>query len=158
MKYILAEAQIEDQETIVVVFCSPQFPGRRTLELYYIFSAEISDVNKFEQLIVEKDFLYFALAEKNLEDCVRQKMTAGWGECDQKIALVVPLVMQLGISSLKKPIVQNTKNMTSEGLVFSGKSSNVHRCFVDVAVHRCCIVASNRFTLSSKGLNKHLPE
>ena len=48
------------------------------LELYYNFLTRFCDVNKFEELAMETDSLYLALAERELEDCIRPEMIAEW--------------------------------------------------------------------------------
>ena len=47
------------------------------LELYYFFT-RFCDVNKIEDLEMDTDSLYLALAEKELEDCIRPEMRAEW--------------------------------------------------------------------------------
>ena len=47
------------------------------LELYYNFF-RFCDVTKFEELEMDTDSLYLALAEKELEDCIRPEMRAEW--------------------------------------------------------------------------------
>ena len=48
------------------------------LELYYNFFTRFCDVNKFQELEADTDSLYLALAEKELEDCIRPEMRAEW--------------------------------------------------------------------------------
>ena len=48
------------------------------LKLYYNFFTRFCDVNKFEELEMDTDSLYVALAEKELEDCIRPEMRAEW--------------------------------------------------------------------------------
>ena len=48
------------------------------LELYYNFFTRFCDVTKFEKLEMDTDLLYLALAEKELEDCMRPEMRAEW--------------------------------------------------------------------------------
>ena len=48
------------------------------LELYYNFFCRFCDVNKFEELEMDTDLLYFAPAEKELEDCIGPEMRAEW--------------------------------------------------------------------------------
>ena len=40
------------------------------LELYYKFFDKFSDVNKVEELKMDTDSLYLALAEENLDKCI----------------------------------------------------------------------------------------
>ena len=46
------------------------------LELYYNFFTKFCDVGKFEELEMDTNSLYLALAEKELEDCIRPEMKA----------------------------------------------------------------------------------
>ena len=74
----LAKAEIEHKEPIIVGFFFLQYAKLRMLELYYNFFTRFCDVNKFEELEMDTDSLYIALAEKELEDCMRHEMTAEW--------------------------------------------------------------------------------
>ena len=74
----LAESQIEHKEPIIVGFFILQYAKLRTLELYYNFFTKFCEVNKVEELEMDTDSLYFALAEKELEDCIRPEMTTEW--------------------------------------------------------------------------------
>ena len=61
----LAKAQIEHDEPIIVGFFIHQHAKLRVKELYYNFFTKFCDVNKFEELELDTDSLYLALAEKN---------------------------------------------------------------------------------------------
>ena len=74
----LAKAEIKDKEPIIVGFFILQYAKLRMLELYYNFSTKFSDVNKFQELEMDTDSLYLALAEKEVEDCIRPEMRAEW--------------------------------------------------------------------------------
>ena len=69
----LAKAEIEHKEPIIVGFFILQYAKPRMLELYYNFFTKFEVVNKFEELEMDIDSLYLALAEKDLEDCTRLK-------------------------------------------------------------------------------------
>ena len=74
----LAKAQIEHKEPIIVGFFILQYANLRMLKLYYNFFTKFCDVHKFEELELDTDSLYLALAEKELEDCTRPEMRAEW--------------------------------------------------------------------------------
>ena len=74
----LAKAQIEHKEPIIVGFFNLQYAKLRMLELYYNFCTKFYDVNKFEELDMDTDSLYLALAENELGDCIRPDMRAKW--------------------------------------------------------------------------------
>ena len=56
----------------------------RMLELYYNFFTRFCDVNKFEELERDTDSFYLALAEKELENCIRPEMRAKWQKLRSK--------------------------------------------------------------------------
>ena len=74
----LTKTEIEHKEPIIVGFFFLQHAKLRMLELYYNFFTRFCDVNKFEELEMDTDSLYLALAEKELEDCIRPEMRAEW--------------------------------------------------------------------------------
>ena len=73
-----AKAQIEHIESIIVGFFILQYAQLRRLELYYNFLTKFCGVNKFEELEMDTESLYLALAEKELEDCIRLEIRAEW--------------------------------------------------------------------------------
>ena len=74
----LAKAEIKHKKPIIVWFFILQYAKLRMLELYYNFFTRFCDVNKCEKLEMDTDSLYLALAEKELEDCIRPEMRAEW--------------------------------------------------------------------------------
>ena len=74
----LAKAQIEHKEPIIAGFFILQNAKLRMMELYYNFFTKFCDVNKFEELEMDTDSMYLALAEKELEDCIRPEMISEW--------------------------------------------------------------------------------
>ena len=80
----LAKAQIEDKEPIIVGFFILQYAKLRMLELCNKFFTRFCDVNKFEELEMDTNSLYLALAEKELEDGIRPEMRAEWQRLQSK--------------------------------------------------------------------------
>ena len=74
----LAKAQIEHREPIIVGFFILQYAKLRLFELYYNIFTRFCDVDKFEELEMDRDSLYFAIAEKELDDCIKPEMRAEW--------------------------------------------------------------------------------
>ena len=74
----LAKAQIERKEIIIVGFFILQYAKMRMLELCNNFFTRFCDVHKFEELEMDTDSLYLALAEKELEGCIRPEMRPEW--------------------------------------------------------------------------------
>ena len=69
---------MERREPIIVLFFILQYAILRTLDLYYNFSAKICDEHKFEELEIDTYSLNLALAEKELEDCIKPELRAEW--------------------------------------------------------------------------------
>ena len=77
-EFEFAKAELEHKEPIIVGLFNLQYTKLRMLELYCNFFTTFSDVNKFEELEMDTDSLYLALAEKKLEDCIRPELRAEW--------------------------------------------------------------------------------
>ena len=101
------------------------------LELYYNFSTKFCDVNNFEELEMDTDSLYVALAEKELEDCLRPEMEAEWKQLRSKGCPDSFTADAVGNFS-PECAVTSTKKKTSESLLFSRRSSCVRKCRVFV--------------------------
>ena len=76
----LVKSTIEHCEPIIVGFFILQYAKLRMLELYYNFFDKFCDVNKFEELEMDTDSLYLALAEEDLDDCILPSKRAEWTE------------------------------------------------------------------------------
>ena len=74
----LRKAQIEHKEPNIVGFFILQYAKLRMLELYYNFFTKFCVVVKFEEMEMDTDSLYFALAEKELEDCIKYERRTEW--------------------------------------------------------------------------------
>ena len=74
----LVKAQIDHREPIIVGIFNLQYAKLRMLELYYNFFTRFCDVIKFEELEMDTDSLYLALAEKEMEYCKRPEMRVEW--------------------------------------------------------------------------------
>ena len=74
----LAKAHTEHKEPIIFGFFILQYAKLPMLELYYSFFTRFCDVNKFEELEMDRDSLQLASAEKELEDCIKLEMRAEW--------------------------------------------------------------------------------
>ena len=69
----LAKAEIEHREPIIVWFLILQYAKLRMLQFYYKFFQRFCDVNTFEEFEMDTDPLYLALSEKELYDCIREE-------------------------------------------------------------------------------------
>ena len=87
----LGKKEIEHREPIIVRFFILQYAKLLMLELYYIFFAKYCDVNKFEELEMDTDSLYFVLAETEVEGCVLPEKSDKWdqmraNDCNDEIS------------------------------------------------------------------------
>ena len=55
-----------------------QYAKLRMLELYYKFLANFWDTEKYEEMKMDTDSLYLALAGEELYDCIRSKKRKDW--------------------------------------------------------------------------------
>ena len=62
------KADVEHKEPIIVGFFVLQYAKLRKLELYHNFFRKFSDFNSFEEMEMDTDSLYLALAHDSLED------------------------------------------------------------------------------------------
>ena len=60
----LAKAHIEHEESNIIGFFIPQNAKLRLLELYYIIFPKFCDVNKIEELEMDKKFGVFCSCQK----------------------------------------------------------------------------------------------
>ena len=154
----LAKPQTEHKEPIIVGFSILQHAKLRLLELYYNFFTKIFDVTKFEELEKDTDSLYLALAEKELELCIKPEMRAEWhrlqsNDCISSftadaVANFFPRTCCLEHKQLdkRKPGLFEEEFRCTEMLCLCSKTC-------------CCYdVTSIQLRFSSKGLNKRVLE
>ena len=89
----VTKVQIEHKEPIIVGFFILQYAKMRMLELYYNFFTRFCDLNKFEELEMDTDLLYLALAEKNWKIEWDLKWELNGRGCDQMTVSIVSLLM-----------------------------------------------------------------
>ena len=126
------------------------------LEIYYNFFDELCDVNKFQELEMDTDSFYLALAEENLYDCIKPDKRAAWeklrkNDCRDsfKAGAKSNFFPQMCWSTHKK----NDKREP-------GHFKEVFRCTQMLCLCSktyCCFDnKSDKFKFSSKGLNKRV--
>ena len=136
----LARAQIKHKEPIVVGLFILQYAKLRMLELHYIFFTKLCDVSKFEELEMDTDSLYLALAEKEPEDCIGLEMRAEW----QMLPLndcVGSFTADTVANFFPEHVVWNTNNMIRESLASWKENSDVLRCYVCVVRHTVALTS-----------------
>ena len=151
----LAKAETEHKEPLIVRFIILQYAKRRMLELYYNFFTRFCDVNKFEELEIDTDSLYIALAEKKLEDCIRCEMRAEWqtlrsNDCADSFTADAVAKFFPRTSCVK--LKQHNK-------IGPGLFAEEFRCTEMLCLcSECYDVTSKKLKFSIKGLNKRVLE
>ena len=74
----LAKSETEHQEPTNVGFFVMQYANLRMLELFNSFSTKFGDFDKYEEMQLDTDPLYIALAEKKCYDCIREEYSWDW--------------------------------------------------------------------------------
>ena len=128
----LVNAQIELKEPIVAGFFIVQYAKLRKFELYYNFFFKFSDVNLFEEWEMDTESFYFALAERDLEVCIRPEMRAEWEQLRSKDCTDWFIADAVGNMFPQMSCDNHKKNRTSESLVFPQSSSGVRKSCVFV--------------------------
>ena len=154
----LAKAQIEHKKPIIVSFFILQYAKLRMLEPYYNFFTRFWDVNRFEELEMYTDSLYLALAEKELEDCIRPGMRAKWqrlrsNDCNDDFTGDA-----LANFFLRTCCVKHKQHDKGEPGLFKEEFRCTEMLCLCSKTYCCYDVTSNKLTFSSKGLNKRVLE
>ena len=154
----LAKAEIEHNEPIIVGFFILQYAKMRMLELYYNFFTRFCNVNKLEKLEMDTDSLYLALAEEELEDCIRPEMRAEWqrlrsNDCvDNFTADAVANIFP------RTCCVKYKQHDKREPGLFKEEFRCTEMLCLCSKTYCCYDVTSNKLKISSKSFNKRVLE
>ena len=154
----LAKAQIEHRQPIIVGFFILQYAKLRMLELYYNFFTSFCDVNKFEELEMDTDSLYLALAEKELEDCIRPEMRAEWQRLRSNDCVGSFTAVAVANFFPRTCCVKHKQHDKREPGLFKEEFRYTEMLCLCSKTYCCYDVTSNKPKFSSKGLNKRVLE
>ena len=154
----LAKAKIEHKQPIIVGFFILQYAKLRMLELYYNFSSRFCDVNKFEELEMDTDSLYLALAEKELEDCIRPEMTAEWQKLRSNDCVDKFTADAVANFFSRTCCVKHKQHDKREPGLFKEEFTCTEMLCLCSKTYSCYDVTSNNPKISSKGVNKRVLE
>ena len=154
----LAKAQVEHTEPIIVGFFILQYAKLRMLELHYNFFTIFCDVNKFEELKMDTDSLYLALAEKELEDCIRPEMRAEWQRLQSNDCVDSFTADDVAILFPRTCCVKHKQHDRREPGLFKEEFRCTEILCLGSKTYCCYDVTSNKRKFSSKGLNKRVLE
>ena len=80
---------MERNEAITCGFCIVQYAKLRMFQFYCNFFHFLFDVNKLEELEMDTDSQYLALAEKKeLENCIQPEMNKNERVCSQRTPMI----------------------------------------------------------------------
>ena len=153
-----AKAQVEHKESIIVGFFILQYAKLRMWELYYNIFTRICDVNKFEELEMDIDSLYLALAERELEDCIRPEMRAEWQKLRSNDCVDNFTADAVAIFFPRTCCVEHKQHDKREPGVFKEEFRCSEILCLSSKTNCCYDVTSNKLKVSSKGLNKRVLE
>ena len=154
----LAKAEIEHREPIIVGFFILQYAKLRMLELYYNFFERFCDVNKFEELEMDTDSLYLALSEKELHDCIREESKAEWEVMRTKDCRDDFTANATTNFFPKTCCTKHMKHDKREPDLFVEEFRCTEMLCLCSKTYCCYDSNSNKYKLSSKGLNKRTLE
>ena len=123
------------------------------LELYYYFFHEFCENDKYEEMEMDTDSLYLALAETNLYDCISEDKKEVWEflrseDCDDDFA--ADSCCSFSTHMLRK--AQETRQERTGS--FQGGVPVTEMLCLCSKTYCCYDAKSNKYTFSSKGLNK----
>ena len=74
VELVTVKSEVVHKEPMIVWFCTLQFASLRKPELYYNFFDKYCYVTKFEELEMDTNWLYLAVSEHDLYDCIQPAM------------------------------------------------------------------------------------
>ena len=154
----LLKSTIEHREPIIVGFFILQYAKLRMLELYYNFFDKFCDVNKFEELEMDTDSLYLALAEENLYDCIQPDKRAAWEkmrESDCRDSFKADAKSNFFPRTCRS--IHKKHDKREPGLFKEEFRCTEMLCLCS-KTYCCYDNKSDKFKFSSKGLNKRVLE
>ena len=158
MKFILAKAQIENKEPIIDGFFILQYAKLGMLELYHNFFTKFCNVKRFEELEIDTDSLYLALAEKELEDCIRPEMRAEWQRLRSNGCIYSFTADAVANFFPRTCCVKHKQHDKRAPGLFKEEFRCTEMLCLCSRTYCCYDVTSSKLKFSSKGLNKRALE
>ena len=128
------------------------------MELYYNLFIRFCDVNKFEGLEKDTDSLYLALAEKELEDCIKLEMRSEWQRLRSNDWVDSFTADAVALFFPKTCCVKHRQHDKRERGLFKVEFRCTEMLCLCSKTYCCYDVNSNNIKFSSKGRNKRVLE
>ena len=128
------------------------------LTLQNNFFTNFCDENKFEEMEMDTDSLYLALAEKELEDCVRLEMKTKWEQLRSKYCTDSFTADAAGNLSPRMCRDKHKKFDKRKPGLFKEEFRCTEMLCLCSKTYCCFAVVSNKFKVRSKSFNKRVLE
>ena len=157
-EFEFAKTQVEHKEPIIVGLLVLQSSKLRVLELYNILLNKLCDLNKFEELVMDTDPLYHALAEKELEDGIRLETRAEWERLPSNDCVDSFTAYAEAKFFPRTCCVKHKEHVKREPGLFKEDFRCTEMLCLCNKTYCCYDVSSNKPKFSGKGLNKRVLE
>ena len=157
-KVELAKSTVEHREPIIVGFFILQYAKLRKLELYYNFFDKFCDVQKFEELEMDTDSLYLALAHENLYKCIKPEMRSNWSEKRSNVCTDLFHANSTSNFFPRTCCDKHKKHDKREPGLFKEEFRCTEMLCLCSKTFCCYNSVTNKTKFSSKGLNKSVLE
>ena len=128
------------------------------LELYYNFFTRFCDVNKFEELEMDTDSMYLALAEKEMEDFLRPEKRVEWQRL-RSIDCVDSFTADAVANFFPRTCcVKHKQHDKREPGLFKEEFRCTEMLCLCSKTYCCYDITSNKLKFSTKGINKRVLE
>ena len=116
------KADVEHKEPIIVGFFVLEYATLRILELYYNYFQKFCNFDSFEEMKMDTDSLYLALAHGSLEDCIKTDLRE-FGTTSEGMTVARPLLQIPATIFFLALVVPNISNMINESLDYLRRNS-----------------------------------
>ena len=153
----LVKSTAEHREPIIVGFFILRYAKLRMLELYYNFFDKFCDVQDFEELEMDTDSLYLALAHENVYECIKPKMRRIWNEMRSNDCTEV-FHANSASKLFPRTCCDNAKHDKREPGLFKEEFRCIEMLCLCSKTYCCFNSVTNKTKFSSKGLSKSVLE
>ena len=154
----LAKAEVEHKEPIIVGFFILQYAKLRMLELNYNFSKEFCNDDMYEEMEMDTDSLYLALAENILYDCIQEDKKEVWEFLRSEDCNDTFVADSSGNFFPCTCFEKHKKHDKREPGLFKEEFHCTEMFCLCSKTYCCCDAKSDKYKFSSKGLNKRTIE
>ena len=154
----LVKTENEHREPIIVGFFILLYAKLRILELYYIFVKRFRDSEKYEELEMDTDSLYLALSVASLEDINLPEKRNEWEAIRSRDCTDSSTANATGNFFARTCCSAHKKHDNRETGLFKEEFRCTEMLRLCSKTYCCYDRKSNKYKLSSKGLNKRTLE